>query len=336
MRPEGPPEESRALGTPILLLVFNRPAQTARVFERIRAARPRQLFVSADGPRAHVATDRERCAETRAVLDGVDWPCEVVTNFRTANVGLRRAIPEAIAWFFERVDEGIILEDDCLPAASFFAFCEALLERYRDDDRVFMISGSNLVPGPVIGDGSYFFSRLAGIWGWATWRRTWGRFDPQMATFPAFREQEHMRNLFDSALTRRYWLTKLDIAHRGGNSWGFAWAYALLSQGALCACPRVNLVSNIGFGPDGVHATDPGDPLAGLPTAEISGIRHPLFVLPDGEADARLTRHLAHAQLPEAFWWKRLRMNARRGAGRLKRAVLQPLKRSLPAEASRR
>lgn len=151
---------------PVLFLVFNRPERTRRVFAAIREARPKQLFVAADGPRPDRPEDRQCCAEVRQLATAVDWPCEVRTLFRTQNLGCGRAVSEAISWFYRNVAEGIVLEDDCCPDPSFFDFCTAMLVRYRGDRRVFKIAGTNPLghwSGPE--GSSYIYSSYGYSWG---------------------------------------------------------------------------------------------------------------------------------------------------------------------------
>jgi hypothetical protein len=172
--------------TPVLFLIFNRPNTTEQVFEAIAKAKPRCLFVAADGPRTDKEGEAEKCQAVRDIIKRVDWDCEVKTLFREQNLGCKEAVSSAITWFFEQVEEGIILEDDCLPSDSFFSFCAELLEKYRDDKRIMMISGDNFQDGIQRGDASYYFSSVPWIWGWATWRRAWRLYDREMQTFPSF------------------------------------------------------------------------------------------------------------------------------------------------------
>ncbi len=287
----------RPLTTPVLFLIFNRPDTTQRVFDAIRESKPSQLFVSADGPREGKAGEAERCQVTRGILNRVDWECQVQTNFREKNVGLKTAISSGIDWFFENVEEGIILEDDCLPSQSFFWFCQELLAKYRDDERIMSISGDNFQDGQKRGDGSYYFSKLGPIWGWATWRRAWQYFDLRLETFPKFKEQNQIKNVFDDKNSQIFWITKIQEVYGGGTTWSFAWVYALFAHSGLCAIPNVNLVSNIGFGAGAVHATDPNSRFTNIERVEIDRIVHPTFVLPDKDADEYFGRTLASEQL---------------------------------------
>jgi hypothetical protein len=165
---------------PILFLVFNRPETTARVFEAIRNAKPSRLYIAADGPRDFIYNEYAVCAKTREIASRVDWDCDVETLFRAENLGCKAAVSSAISWFFSHEEEGIILEDDCLPCESFFYFTTILLEKYRHDERIAHIAGSNFQDGKKVGDGSYYFSDLYNIWGWATWKRVWKDYDAEL------------------------------------------------------------------------------------------------------------------------------------------------------------
>jgi hypothetical protein len=269
-----------------------------RVFEQIRIARPRRLFIAADGPREGNAEDSVKCEQARSCINNIDWECEVHTLFREKNIGLKESISSAVDWFFDNVEEGIILEDDCLPAKSFFGFCENLLDKYRDDERIMMIDGTNFQFGRKRGEASYFFSRVAGIWGWATWRRAWRHFDRELKNFPQFKKHDLIKNIFSDNLSRKFWMHKIQETYDGGNSWAFSWAFSLFSQNALTICPNVNLVSNIGCNEDGVHAKDPNSKFANIELGELPEIRHPTFVVPDAEADEYVTRLAAKEQFP--------------------------------------
>jgi hypothetical protein len=298
--------------TPVLFLIFNRPAQTRRVLDQIRKARPSQLFIAADGPRPQVAADAENCRLTRLIADEVDWPCEVKTMFRDENLGCKRAIGSAINWFFDNVEEGIIFEDDCLPDPSFFEFCSGLLARYRHDERVMMITGNNFQFGIKRGEASYYFSRLANIWGWATWRRAWNRFDGELKTFPQFMQQRQMENLFSDALTKRLWTEKIQDVYEGGNSWAFPWVYTILKENGLCVCPNVNLVENIGFGGGATHASNSGSVFANIKAESMPRITHPEFVLPDLKADVHFSHIMAKDQLVPKKLKQRLKYEIKR------------------------
>ena len=176
------------LTTPVLFLVFNRPDTTEKVFEAIRQAKPQKLFVAADGPRGNRLGEKEKCEQVRKIATTVDWDCEVKTLFREKNLGCKFAVSSAIDWFFKNVEEGIVLEDDCLPSQSFFWFCQELLERYRNDERVMLIGGNNRGVD-FLKNHSYFFSKYVQIWGWATWRRSWEKYDSKIRKWKLVKEQ---------------------------------------------------------------------------------------------------------------------------------------------------
>lgn len=280
---------SGPLTAPVLFLIFRRPDTTARVFEAIRAAKPTRLFVSADGPRGGRPEEAERCRMARELATAVDWDCELRTNFRPDNVGCKLAVSGGIRWFFDHVDEGIILEDDCLPSQSFFWFCQDLLHRYRDDERVMQISGANFQFGRTYGDGSYYFSKLNDVWGWATWRRAWAHCDLTMASFPAFKGAGEISNYLDEREMADWLMSYFEEAFAGpSNVWSSQWSYAMCVHNGLTIVPNVNLVANIGFGrPDAAHGSGATWAVyANVPTQEVEDLVHPPFVLPSKAADA--------------------------------------------------
>lgn len=279
---------------PILLLIFNRPDTTAQVFNSIARAKPRRLFVAADGPRTDKEGEAEKCQAVREIIKRVDWDCEVKTLFREQNLGCKEAVSSAITWFFEQVEEGIILEDDCLPSDSFFWFCAELLEKYRDDERIMMISGDNFQDGIQRGNASYYFSFVPWIWGWATWRRAWRLYDREMQTFPFFVKENRMQSLSaDRAVQNHRWSDFISTYEGRINTWDFQWIYSVLINHGLSICPQVNLVSNIGCSSEGTHTFDANSTLANIPLGEIITLSHPWAILPDALADKYFyERHL--------------------------------------------
>lgn len=246
-----------AFSTPVLFLVFNRPEHTKRVFQQIRRIQPTQLFVSADGPRTAVAGEAEKCAAVRAVVDQVDWDCTVHTNFLSENHGCRKAVTTGISWFFQHVEAGIILEDDCLPDDSFFTYCASLLEKYRDDEDVWHISGSNPCDRQMQRiSSSYVFSRFPFIWGWATWRRAWLRYDPFFAGLDEswLDENSGFSAILPNSTARMYLYDKFASTRNGEiDTWDYAWFYSILNGRGLCLNPVTNLVRNIGFDQEATH-----------------------------------------------------------------------------------
>ena len=272
--------------TPILFLIFNRPDFTQLVFDEIKKTKPSRLYVAADGPRKSKMGEVELCAETRKIIEQVDWKCELFTLFRDENLGCKKAVSFAITWFFSHEQEGIILEDDCLPNPTFFNYCEELLEKYRDDDRVMMICGDNFQEDVVCGDESYYFSKNAHIWGWASWRRAWNKYDVDMGTYTEFKKQNQIRNIFQNVVMQRYWILIFDSVFAGKiDTWDYQWMYAILVNGGLNIMPNVNLISNIGFRSDATHTTGDSKKFANMKTGNLDTINHPIFVMQNKEAD---------------------------------------------------
>jgi hypothetical protein len=278
--------------TAVALFLFRRPEQTGRVFEQIRGARPPQLFLIADGPRPGYDEEARDCERARALVESVDWPCEVVRDFADENLGLKRRIPSGLDRVFKEVEEAIVLEDDCQPHPTFFPYCEDLLGRYRDDERILHVAGSQLLPDPPVA-ASYHFSRYVHIWGWATWRRAWGLFDVDLADWHSRPEEERegwLLRTFDTDDERRFWRYVWDRSSEIDN-WDVQWAYVCLRRGQLSINPNRNLITNIGFGDEATNATVDPLAIAGRPLEGISfPLQHPSEVRRDIAADALASR----------------------------------------------
>ena len=306
------------LETPIAFCIFNRPELTARVFEAIQRARPQQLLVIADGPRENRPGEQETVEQTRAILNRVDWDCEVKTNFSPTNLGCRMRMATGLTWAFEQAEELIILEDDCLPDPTFFDYAQTLLRHYHDNDQVMMISGDNFQPGPT-SNNSYYFSRWAHIWGWASWRRAWEHYDLEINSWPTDKSTDLLSKAVDSPAEHHYWSSIYDQVHRGEiDTWDFSWAYALWKRNGLAILPETNLVTNLGFGSSATHTTDPSSKLAELPTRGIQQIIHPPSVERNVAADiftwenimappdARSLQDTDQATLKSPKWYRQL------------------------------
>ncbi len=273
--------------TPLLFLIFNRPGKTQQVFEEIRKAKPRQLFVAADGPRESIAGEADKCQDTRKIIEQVDWDCEVATLFRDKNLGCGKAVSSAIDWFFGYVAEGIILEDDCLPNQSFFYFCQEMLELYREDTRVMHISGSNFQFGQTWSDGTYYFSRMVNVWGWASWRRAWQHYDFSLSAFPAFEKQNLIKYFSPVTEVKNRYLKKFfrRTYQKEYDNWDPQWLFAVYIHHGLCVVPNVNLISNIGYGEDATEFSDEKHMAVGQALQGIDQIIPPTFMLPSIDAD---------------------------------------------------
>jgi hypothetical protein len=243
--------------SPVLFLVFNRPDTTRQVFEAIRMARPPKLYVAADGPRVNRTGEAQACIEVRNISSAVDWPCEVRTLYREHNLGCKNGVSSAISWFFSHEPEGIILEDDVLPISTFFAFCDELLERYRNDDRVSMITGCNLIDKDFHANDSYFLSYYCNIWGWASWRRVWRHYDVVMTKWPVWRDGGGLAKISSRRfLFEPYWRSVFNKAYEGKiDTWDYQWTFTCWQLGGLTILPAVNQIRNIGFGANATHTT---------------------------------------------------------------------------------
>lgn len=276
--------------TPILLLIFNRPKLALQVIDSIRKQKPKYLFIAADGPRPLVEGDLDKCKLTRElVLNSIDWDCNVKTFLRDSNVGCGKAVSEAITWFFEHVEEGIILEDDCLPNDSFYLFCEELLRKFKDDKRVSAISGNNFLPHqPMPIDSDYYFSVFPSSWGWATWRRAWNGYDLHITSWNSATGAAKTRFIFNEKKYQLWWKNQFDYFHNGKieHTWDFQFHYLSMIRKQLAIIPKANLVCNIGHGPDSTHFLDTESTLANLPTYAIDfPIKHPSSIARNYEAD---------------------------------------------------
>jgi|SRR5688572_18223107 len=273
--------------TPILFLVFNRTDTTPKVFEKIRQVKPAKLFIAADGPREGKEGEKEKCEEVRRlVLDGVDWPCDVKTLFRDQNLGCGLAVSGAISWFFENVEEGIILEDDCLPDPSFFNFCKTLLDKYRHEEKIKIISGNNFQMGNWRGDGSYFFSILPHIWGWATWKRTWAQYRYSLS----YLDDQSVDQLLDRHFRRKKekkYFKKIffSVKNNEVDTWDYSLSFSVWHSNGLNVLPNQNLVSNIGFGENATNTKNIESILAQIPVYTMLDLKHPESITLNEQAD---------------------------------------------------
>jgi hypothetical protein len=276
--------------TAVGLFLFNRPETTARVVDVLRRVRPRRLFAVADGPRPGHPGDPPRCAAARAVLDAVDWDCTLRTDFSPVNLGCGRRVASGISWIFDQVEEAILLEDDCVPDPTFFPYCAELLARYRDDERVLMVTGTNPLAPWRTDAQSYHFALHGYCWGWATWRRAWRLFDFAMSALDLPETPARLlQATSDEAFTDM--VLRMCRASRGRiDIWDWPWALAQLLEGRLAAVSAVNLVSNIGFSTGATHTHQPLSLVAGLRTDPLAfPLRHPPDVAADREYDRKST-----------------------------------------------
>jgi hypothetical protein len=260
------------LKTPVAFIIFNRPDTTAKVFEAIREAKPSKLFVIADGPRADKPGEAEKCAATRAIIEQVDWKCEVIKNYSDVNLGCGIRPATGITWVFEQVEEAIFLEDDCLPHPSFFTFCEQMLNRYKDDERIMMISGTNFLEEWKFNIQDYHFSYYGGIWGWASWKRAWKYYDHEIKLWGRKEIRDRICDVLSSdkqfkARAKIFWITYQNSSCL--NAWDYQWSFARLAQSGLSVVPARNLISNIGFGENSTHTKSKNSKIAELKLLDL-------------------------------------------------------------------
>ena len=275
------------LKTPVALIIFKRPQETERVFAEIRKVKPQKLLVVADRPRADRPGEDQDCARARAIIDRVDWDCEVLKNYADINLGCKRRVLSGINWVFETVEEAIILEDDCLPHPTFFRFAEELLDHYRDDRRIMSISGQNVQFGRQRTDYSYYFSRYTHSWGWATWRRVWQHYDFDMKLWPEIRDGNFLEDVLGDSHAAKVWTKTFQLCYEGKlDAWDFQFTFASFIQNGMNILANVNLVSNIGHGTSASNTYDVNSPYSNMPVEAITfPMKHPPFAIRDTQAD---------------------------------------------------
>ena len=233
---------------PILILLYNREDLSSKLYKTLETIRPSILFINADGPKKDNPGDFDKCQNARNVFSFISWDCEVKYNYLNSNKGCKNSVSDGISWFFKNVEYGIILEDDCIPSPSFFLFCKELLERFRFDERMFHINGTNFLGDniPVIEE-SYSFTLFTSIWGWATWRRAWEKYDINMKSFPNF-NKTYFDDKSYSNYAKFHYQKSFEEAYFDAetNCWANAWLFTILINKGITITPKYNLVTNVG------------------------------------------------------------------------------------------
>lgn len=274
-----------ALETPVAFLIFKRPDTTEKVFQAIREAKPKKLLVVADGPRN--PEEEAKCQQARAIIEKVDWDCEVIKNYSETNLGCQERVSSGLDWVFSKVEEAIILEDDCVPHPDFFPYCEELLAYYKNDTRIMHIGGNNFLCSRANLEYSFYFSCYPHCWGWATWRRAWQYYDGQMNLWPLVQNYQSLYEVFCSKeeVARRQKLWEKTYQNEI-NTWAYRWFFSIRSQNGISILPKENLISNIGFNSEGTHTKNDDSLRANLPTSKLKlPLHHPEFIVRDSEAD---------------------------------------------------
>ena len=273
---------------PILFAAFNRPEPTKKVFAEIKKIKPKKLFITIDGPRND--EEKKKVDEVKKIVSDIDWPCKVKTLFRDKNLGCKSVVL-AISWFFDQVEEGIIIEDDCLPTPDFFKFCSELLDKYKNDERIMHIAGYNFQRGWKRDEYSYYFSNYPYMWGWATWRRAWKKYDIHMKNYSLIKNKGYLSDIYPTKIEEKLIEYYLDFSHSKdphNTRWDNQWIFSIISNNSLSIVPNYNLVQNIGFEKDSTHIKPDVDAYLSMPIQKIKfPLTHPPFVIRDRIADKR-------------------------------------------------
>ena len=282
------------IATPVLLIVFNRPDKTRTALEIVKKAGIKNLYIAADGPRENNQNDIEKCKEVRELVEkSIDWECEVKYHFQKSNMGCGKNVSSAITWFFENVEAGIILEDDCNPVESFFQFSNLLLEEHKYNHRVMCISGNNF-RNQSIPANTYHYSKYMHCWGWATWRRAWKKYNFEIDDLTVKSNDPVFLNILGENNERKFWLTVFkNISEKKIDTWDYQWQYSIFANNGLVIIPDVNLVTNNGFGSDATHTKSENGKGYNLKSAKINfPLIHPKDISVDKVGDKKVFKLL--------------------------------------------
>ncbi|MEH2255378.1 glycosyltransferase family 2 protein [Nostoc sp.] len=291
--------------TPVTFIIFKRPQTTEKVFEAIRKAKPIKLFVIADGPRTEREDEAEKCEATRAIIERVDWDCEVIKDYSDINLGCAKRVSSGLDWVFNNVEETIILEDDCIPHSTFFRFSQELLEKYRNDTRIATISAQNLQLGQKRTNYSYYFSRYNHCWGWASWRRAWQHYDLTIKLWKEVQAENLLHDILIDQKAVNFWQRIFQSVYDNptGITWDYQWTFASWMQGSLSIIPNVNLISNVGVGADATHFTSNQEFSfinMSMQAMEFP-LKHPPFIVRNVEADNFIQKTVYKATVLDIF-----------------------------------
>lgn len=243
-------------------MTFNRIDTTKLVFEQIKQVKPNKIYLASDGARDKI--DKNNITESKKVddirkylLENISWDCDIKTRFLMQNNGCKIAVSSAIEWFFANEEQGIILEDDCLPNESFFRFCDEMLDRYKDNDKIFMVSGWSALDFDKKAKASlecdYYFSKYNHIWGWASWARAWKKYERENNNF----KEDFKKIEFDTIKEKNEFKKVLSLYFRGEiDTWDYPFTFSIWKNNGLCIYPKNNMIKNIGFNRDDATHTN--------------------------------------------------------------------------------
>ena len=272
--------------SPILFLIFKRPDTTQEVFNRIREVQPPRLYIAADGPRPEKEGEKEMCEATRKIVEQVDWPCEVHHLYRDQNLGCGKGVSSAITWFFEHEEQGIIIEDDILAHPDFFDYCDEMLERYKDDERIQMISGCNYFYDGYLSEYSYYMSVFACIWGWATWRRVWQTYHFNVNDYPVEEMKRKIRVRMPQSADVYFLKVYEQMRQQAIDTWDYQFVLNQQYYNRYSISPFTNMIENIGMGDvNASHTTEENATISNHKSKSSYPLRHPELLTTDKEAD---------------------------------------------------
>jgi len=286
----------------VLFLTYKRYNTAKQVFESIRKAKPPRLYFASNAPNPNITPELAEVQKVRDLLATVDWDCEVTTLFRSDHLSVKESISSAISWFFEHEEQGIILEDDCLPHQDFFTFCDALLKRYKNEVKVWVITGDNYQNNQIRGEASYYFSRYNHVWGWASWRRAWENYSVDMNFWNEWKYSDSFKNYFNDPIEEKFWRRKFDDVLSGKIvTWDYQWTFCVFKNNGLTATPNKNLVTNIGFGPEATNTTS--EMQIDTTTKALGKITYTDKIIRNVEADQFVFKTIFYDR--SVFWPKR-------------------------------
>jgi hypothetical protein len=242
------------MNIPLALIFFARPDLLDLTFAAIREAKPQQLFLIQDGARISNTNDLENIIKCREIVENIDWECEVYKNYSDENLGCGMRIFSGLNWAFQYVDRLLIIEDDCVPAMSLFPFAADLLEKYKDDGRIGMISGMNNLGLYEDTQNDYFFTTSGSIWGWATWKRVWDKVEYDLD----FLNDKYASNIIFNTDVKLEPMGKIlsNTLNEGKklSSWSYQLGMNILLQNQLNIVPKYNMINNIGMSENGANS----------------------------------------------------------------------------------
>ncbi len=293
----------KQFSTPILFIVFNRLDTAQKVFNEIKKQKPKYLYIAADGPRKGKEGEAEKCQKVRDVVKQIDWDCELKTLFSEENQGCAFGPKNAIEWFFKNVSEGLILEDDCVPHPDFFPYCEEMLQYYRNNENIMVISGNNFQDGIKRGEASYYFTAYSNTWGWASWSRAWENYDFYLVNYPNSEFKKIVKKYFSNWNEQQTWIDLfIRMKNRTSDTWDYQFSFHIWKKGGLCINPNVNLISNIGFGEEATHTKNTGFSALNLETKSILPIQHVKEIRRDIEADRYYYKNQMYKSVLQIIW----------------------------------